>query len=59
MVESTHGWHVHDDIQYGKKLGVTEIPAFFVNGERVNGKATVENLSKAIDEALKKVKSKK
>jgi protein-disulfide isomerase len=59
LVDSTYGWHIHDDIQYGKKLGVTEIPAFFVNGERVNGKVTVENLSKAIDEALKKAKPKK
>jgi len=59
LVDSTYGWHIHDDIQYGKKLGVTEIPAFFVNGERVIGKVTVENLSKAIDEALKKAKPKK
>ncbi|MBS1578695.1 MAG: thioredoxin domain-containing protein [Bacteroidetes bacterium] len=59
LVNSTYGWHVHDDIQYGKKLGVTEIPVFFVNGEKVIGKPTFETLSKAIDAALKKVKSKK
>jgi protein-disulfide isomerase len=50
---------VHDDIAYGKKLGVTEIPAFFVNGVMVTVKPTVENLSKEIEAALKKAKSSK
>jgi protein-disulfide isomerase len=59
LVNSTYGWHVHDDIQHGKKLGVTEIPSFFINGEKVTGKPTFENLSKGIEEALKKVKTKK
>ena len=35
-----------------------EIPAFFVNGEMVQGKATYDNISKSINEALKKVKKK-
>lgn len=59
LVNSTYGQNVHDDIAYGKKLGVTEIPAFFINGERYTGKNTFEGLSKEIDEALKKVKPKK
>lgn len=33
LVDSTYGWHVHDDIQYGKKLGVTEIPAFLLTAK--------------------------
>ncbi len=59
LVNSTYGQNVHDDIAYGKKLGVTEIPAFFINGERYLGKHTYESLSKELDEALKKVKPKK
>ncbi|MCU0323344.1 MAG: DsbA family protein [Chitinophagaceae bacterium] len=59
LVNSTYGQNVHDDIAYGKKLGVTEIPAFFINGERYIGKHTYEALSKELDEALKKVKPKK
>ena len=59
LVNSTYGWHVHDDIQHGKKLGVVEIPAFFINGEKFVGKPTFENLSKEIEIALKKVKPKK
>lgn len=59
LVNSTYGQNVHDDIAYGKKLGVTEIPAFFINGERYIGKHTYESLSKELDEALKKIKPKK
>jgi protein-disulfide isomerase len=59
LVNSTYGQNVHDDIAYGKKLGVTEIPAFFVNGVMVTVKPTVENLSKEIEAALKKAKSSK
>ncbi len=59
LVNSTYGWHIHDDIQFGKKMGVTEIPAFFINGEKFTGKPTFENLSKEIEAALKKVKPKK
>ena len=56
LVNATYGQLVHDDIAYAKKLGVTEIPVFFINGEMVAGKPTYENLSKEIDAALKKVK---
>jgi protein-disulfide isomerase len=59
LVNSTYGQNVHDDIAYGKKLGVTEIPTFFINGEKYSGKLTFEGLSKEIEEALKKVKPKK
>lgn len=59
LVNSTYGQNVHDDIAYGKKLGVTEIPVFFINGEKHIGKNTYEALSKEIDEAIKKIKPKK
>lgn len=53
LVNSTYGQNVHDDIAYGKKIGVTEIPAFFVNDKQIKGKATYEILAKEIEEALK------
>jgi predicted DsbA family dithiol-disulfide isomerase len=37
---------------------VKDVPTFFVNGNMVKGKPTYEELSKAINEALKKVKKK-
>ena len=45
-------------IREGKK-GVTNVPAFFINGEPFNGKPTFENLSKEIDAALKRRKRRK
>jgi protein-disulfide isomerase len=58
LLNSTYGWHVMSDFQEGVNKGVKEIPAFFVNGEMVQGKPTYENISKSINEALKKVKKK-
>ena len=58
LVDGVYGWQVQDDLKEGMDLGVKEIPAFFVNGERVNGKPTYDNLSKEITSALKKTKQK-
>jgi protein-disulfide isomerase len=58
LLNSTYGWHVMSDYQEGVDKGVKEIPAFFVNGEMVQGKPTYENISKGIEAALKKAKKK-
>ena len=58
LINSTYGWQVRNDFQEGVNKGVKEIPAFFINGEMVTGKATFENISKEIESALKKVKKK-
>ena len=58
LINSTYGWYVRNDFQEGVNKGVKEIPSFFVNGEMVAGKATFENISKEIENALKKVKKK-
>jgi len=58
LINSTYGWQVRNDLNEGIEKGVREVPAFFVNGEMVAGKATYENLSKDINAALKKVKKK-
>ena len=58
LVNGTYGWQVQDDLKEGIDRGVKEIPAFFINEEPLGVKPTLENLSKAIDNALKKSKKK-
>lgn len=60
LVNGVYGWQVQDDLKegIGRGVNVKEIPAFFVNGERVIGKPTFANLSAAIEAALKKTKKK-
>jgi protein-disulfide isomerase len=58
LVNAIYGWHVQADIREGLDRGVKEVPAFFINGEMFTGKPTYENLSTAIDQALKKAKKK-
>ena len=58
LVNGTYGWQVQDDIKEGIGKGVKELPAFFINDEPLGVKPTFENLSKAIDSALKKSKRK-
>ncbi len=58
MVNATYGWQVQGDLREGLNRGVKDVPTFFVNGEKVTGKPTYEELSKAIEAALKKVKKK-
>jgi len=58
LINSTYGWQVRNDLNEGIEKGVRDVPAFFVNGELVEGKPTYENLSKDISSALKKVKKK-
>jgi protein-disulfide isomerase len=59
LINSKYGWYVQDDLKDGIELGVTKIPAFFINGKPVEGSATVENLSKQIDALLKKSRNRK
>jgi protein-disulfide isomerase len=57
LVNATYGWQVQGDLKEGINRGVKDVPTFFVNGERV-AKNTYDELSKAIESALKKVKKK-
>ncbi len=59
LVNGTYGWQVQDDIKEGLERGVKEPPAFFINDEPLGLKPTFENLSKAIDTALKSKGKKK
>jgi len=58
LVNAIYGWQVQGDLKEGLNRGVKDVPAFFVNDEVVVGKPTFENISKAIDAALKKAKKK-
>lgn len=58
LVNATYGWQVQGDLREGLDKGVKDVPAFFINGELFTGKPTYDNLSKAIDLALKQAKKK-
>jgi protein-disulfide isomerase len=58
LVNGVYGWQVQDDLKEGIDLGVKDVPAFFINGEKFIGKPTFANLSTAIQTALKKGKKK-
>ena len=58
LVNATYGWQVQGDMREGINRGVKDVPTFFINGERFTGKVTYDELSKAVEAALKKVKKK-
>jgi protein-disulfide isomerase len=59
LVNGKYGWQVQDDLKEGLDRGVKDVPTFFINDEPFTGKPTFDNLSTAIDLALKKVKRKR
>jgi protein-disulfide isomerase len=58
LVNATYGWQVQGDIKEGHNRGVKDVPTFFINGEKFTGKNTYEEISKALDLALKNLKKK-
>ena len=58
LVNATYGWQVQGDLKEGLNRGVKDVPAFFVNGTRIPGNPGFEELSKAIESALKQVSKK-
>jgi protein-disulfide isomerase len=59
LINSRYGWFVQDDLKHGIDLGVTDVPAFFINGEKLEGNITAKSLTEFIKDALKKKKIKK
>jgi len=57
LINSKYGWFVQDDLKEGLRLGVKEIPAFFINGEKLEGPVTVKNMKAKIEAAIKRSKS--
>lgn len=58
LVNATYGWQVQGDLKEGLDRGVKEVPTFFINGEMYKGKKNFEEMSKAIQLAIKKTKPK-
>ena len=56
LINGKYGLYVQDDLKYGIELGVKEVPAFFINGEKLKGNITEKSLSDNINAALKKMK---
>jgi protein-disulfide isomerase len=52
LVNSTFSWQVRDDLLEGLKLGVREVPSFFINGNLFTGEPTLENLTRVIEQSI-------
>lgn len=52
LVNGKYGVYVQDDLKYGIRLGVKGVPAFFVNGKKLEGEITEESLKESINKAL-------
>lgn len=59
LINSDYGWHVQDDLKEGLKMGVTDIPALFINGIRFDKEITIKNLKIIIEDLLQKLPSNK
>ena len=57
LINSKYGWFVQDDLKDGIDLGVKEVPAFFINGEKLEGNINIKSLTDFINDALKKKKT--
>ena len=59
LINSKYGWYVQDDLKFGLDNGITEAPAFLLNGKKYEGNLSVRGLNLFINNSLKKVKLKK
>jgi protein-disulfide isomerase len=59
LINGLYGIHIQDDLKEGIKSGVTDIPTFFFNGVRYDGKADFKSLSLHVQELKSKPASRK
>lgn len=59
MVMGRFGQFVQDDLAAGMKLGVRELPAIFLNGERVGGRLTVKNICELVETMCRQLSGQK
>ncbi|ANE52971.1 DsbA family protein [Flavisolibacter tropicus] len=52
LINGTYGWNVQGDLMEGLEKGVRDIPAFFINNQKLEGDPTFKNLSKAIETTM-------
>ena len=58
LLSSHYGVYIQDDLKEGMQLGVTSIPAFFINRKRFEDEPTHKNLFSAIKASLEQHDSK-
>src|SRR5689334_5293024 len=46
LINSDYGWFVQDDLKEGLSKGVTDIPALFINGERMQSALSATGIAK-------------
>lgn len=49
LVDSVYGWSVRTDLLEGAKMGIRDVPFFYINGEEYKGAVNVNAFSKIID----------
>ena len=54
MVDAYYGWTVRGDLIDGLNKGITDVPVFYINELKFTDKPTFKNLSSALDEAMKR-----
>lgn len=59
LVNSTYSWEVRNDLLEGLSKGVRDVPAFFINGQLLQGKPTYENMKSAIEAEIKHLSKKR
>jgi protein-disulfide isomerase len=57
LINGLYGWNVQADLMEGLKMGVRDIPVFFINNERFEKEPSFENLNKHIKSLLKNISS--
>jgi protein-disulfide isomerase len=57
LINSDWGWFVQDDLKEGLRLGVSEIPALFINGVRFEKEPAFRNLKQQVEALLSEVRS--
>lgn len=57
LMNGTYGWQVQGDLQDGIKMGVRDVPAFFINGKQFEGTFSTRNLKAYIGGLLKEEES--
>jgi protein-disulfide isomerase len=53
LISGKYAWTVQDDLDEGIRLGIKEIPAFFLNSQKLEGIVTKEILYEKVEEAIR------
>ncbi|MBB1283146.1 thioredoxin domain-containing protein [Flavisolibacter sp. BT320] len=52
LINGTYAWSVQDDLDEGLRMGVTQVPTFFINGEKLEGPVPKEVLQTRLEKAI-------